>query len=426
MPSTPAFAAIDFGTSNSTVGIAHNGRAELLEPEPGHLTAPTALFFSFAPGVKQPLAGHAAVHAYLQGEEGRFMRGLKGVLGTNLFPETTQIRSQRITFAQIIGTYLGWLKSTAETHLGRPLTHLLLGRPVHFLTNQPEADAEAEEQLRTIAQTLGLSDIAFLYEPLAAAYHHEQSLHKQELALILDIGGGTTDLTVMQLGPQLVSQKDRTGHILATHGLRLGGTDADKAFAMAQVMPLFGYGSMLTGDSGAKGLTMPGGYYHQLTTWHRIQRLYDKTVMYELHQLQQQAAEPGKVGRLIRLLENHDGHRSMFAVEESKIALSSTSTTHLNLGWLEAGLALPLTQSNLQTALSGWLAQLQTAITQTLHKAQITPAQLGTVFLTGGPSAMPLVQQAVQQMLPNTPLIRGNQLTSVGHGLTLAAQRLFS
>lgn len=427
-----SIAAIDFGTSNSTIGIMRGGKPTLLTPEPHKQAVPTALFF---PQRGQPLHGNAAIQAYLDEEPGRFMRGLKGVLGTQLFNESTQIAGQTVTFKEIIATYISWLTAKAEAELGAPLTHLMLGRPVHFLTSQPEADAIAEAQLREVVTEIGIPNLAFMQEPLAAAYHYEHTLHHEELALIIDIGGGTADFSLLRLGPKLADKSDRTADILATHGLRLGGAMIDQAFALAEVMPTFGYGSPIespmSSNADGKILTVPAGYFTQLTTWHRIHRMYEKSTLQEVRTiLAQEATEPAKVERLLALLEERGGHRLMLDLEACKITLSNEAHTLLNLHWIERNLALPLTQPALAAAINPWLTTLTESIHHTLHLAQTKPEALTTapktVFVTGGPSAMPLVQSAIRTALPHANIILGDQLTSVGTGLILAAHRHFN
>ena len=416
-------AAIDFGTSNSTIGIMRNSQPTLLSPETGKKAVPTALFF---PHRGTSRHGNGAIQAYLEEESGRFMRGLKGVLGTQLFNESTQLGTQTVTFKEIIATYIGWLAQKAEEELGSPVTHLMLGRPVHFLTSQPEADAVAEAQLREVVATLGIPNLAFMLEPLAAAYHYEHTLQSEELALIIDIGGGTGDFSLLRLGPKLADNPDRTADILATHGLRLGGAMIDQSFALAEVMPTFGMGSEIAGYTGAKGLTVPMGYFMQLTTWHRIHRMYEKATLQEVRTiLNQEATEPEKVERLLTLLEERGGHRLMLDLEQSKISLSNDAQTLLNLNWIESNLALPLTQTALASAINQWLTTLTESIHHTLQLGNTKPEVLTTVFLTGGPSAMPLVQNAIRTALPHANIILGDQLTSVGTGLVLAAHRHF-
>jgi len=415
----PTIAAIDFGTSNSTIGIMQGGQPRLLPLHAASLTAPTALFYP--QGKATPLCGHAAVQAYLGGDPGRFMRGLKGVLGTPLFTEGTQLGTQTATFQTIIGHYLGWLLARAEATLGHPVTHLMLGRPVHFLTNQPEADALAEAQLREVTTALGIPHVSFMAEPLAAAYHYEHTLQTDELALIIDIGGGTADFSILHLGPSRATQANRSASILATHGLRLGGAMLDQALALTHVMPTFGRGSSLSGPIGPKGLTVPEGYYTQLTTWHRIHRMYERSTLHEIRQLLPEADEPHKLNRLLTLIEDRGGHKLMFQIEDAKIALSSQTSTTLNLGWIEPQLTLPLTAHGMAQATASWMSTLTASIEETLRLANTTPAHLSTVFVTGGPSAMPLVQATIRQALPTANIILGDQLTSVGTGLTHAA-----
>lgn len=422
--SHPTIAAIDFGTSNSTVGIMAHGQPTLLQPEVGKRAVPTALFFPS--GSTQPIPGNGAIQAYLGGDPGRFMRGLKGVLGTELFNESTQLGTQAITFKHIIAAYIGWLVKTAESELGHPVTNLMLGRPVHFLTNQPQADAIAEAQLRDVVATLGIPHLSFMAEPLAAAYHYEHTLHTEELALIIDIGGGTADFSLLRLGPKLKDKADRSTDILATHGLRLGGQMLDQAFALTEVMPHFGRGTEIAGPTGRKGLTVPEGYFTQLTTWHRIHRMYERKTLQEVNGVLQEALEPHKVERLVTLLEERGGHKLMLDIEGAKITLSEAAETLLNLGWIERDFTLPLTAQALATATHSWMTTLTDSIHHTLHQANTPAEQLTTVFITGGPSAMPLVQATIRQALPHSRIILGDQLTSVGTGLVLAAQRAFA
>ncbi len=416
----PVIAAIDFGTSNSTVGIMQGGQPVLLQPEAGKRAVPTALFFPL--GSANPIPGNGAIQSYLGGDPGRFMRGLKSVLGTDLFEE----RTQHLTFREIIASYISWLVKTAESQLGESVTHLMLGRPVHFLTNQPEADAVAESQLREVVATLGIPYVSFMAEPLAAAYHYEHTLQNEELALIIDIGGGTADFSLLRLGPNLKDKADRTADILATHGLRLGGAMLDQAFAMAEVMPTFGRGTEIAGPTGRKGLTVPEGYFTQLTTWHRIHRMYERKTLQEANGVLQEALEPHKVERLITLLEERGGHKLMLDVEGAKITLSEATETLLNLGWIERDLTLPLTAEAMAKATHNWMTTLTESIHYTLQQANTPAEQLTTVFVTGGPSAMPLVQATIRAALPHSHIILGDQLTSVGTGLVLAADRAFS
>ncbi len=418
-------AAIDFGTSNSTVGIMADGKPTLLPTSGGKLTAPTALFFPQGKTISAAVPGHDAITAYQEADPGRFMRGLKSVLGTQLFTESTQLGTQAVTFKEIIAAYIGWLVDKAEAKLGTPVTHLMLGRPVHFLTNQPEADAVAEAQLREVTNSLGIQNVTFMAEPLAAAYHYEHTLSQDELALIIDIGGGTADFSLIRLGPTHAHNPDRSADILATHGLRLGGAMIDQSFALAEVMPTFGMGTGLMGPSGEdKGLTVPQGYYTQLTQWHRIHRMYERNTLHEIRSLHtQEAMEPAKVERLLTLLEERGGHRLMLDVEGAKITLSDAEIAILNLGWIERDLALPLTQTALAASIQNWLTTLDESINHTFTLGNVQPQQLTTVFLTGGPSAMPLVQAAIRKLLPQSRIILGDQLTSVGTGLVLAAHR---
>src|SRR3569832_1692245 len=169
-----AFCGIDFGTSNTTVGISDHATAHLLSLEQDHLTLPSAMFFDFDDhGVR---FGRSAVDLYLKGHDGRFMRALKSILGTALIHEKTYIRQKAVPFSTILGFYFANLKRRIETHLGRDISQVVLGRPVRFVDKDDAADAEAQASLEAIAREQGFKQIAFQYEPIAADIDDQHQL----------------------------------------------------------------------------------------------------------------------------------------------------------------------------------------------------------------------------------------------------------
>jgi hypothetical chaperone protein len=159
---------IDFGTSNTTMAVLHPEGSQLVPLEDGKLTIPTAIFFTEKN--KSVLFGRAAVKAYLDGQEGRFMRSLKRVLGTSLMDHAVLVNGTRTSFEIIIGRFLTHIKQTAEAHLGAELTEVTMGRPVHFQDSDPEADVRAENQLRAIAAHVGFKEISFNMNRLPALW----------------------------------------------------------------------------------------------------------------------------------------------------------------------------------------------------------------------------------------------------------------
>ena len=207
--------AIDFGTSNSAAAVLADGKVRRLAIEDGADTLPTAVFF--APKGGEMRIGEAASAALIGGEEGRYMRALKSVLGTSLFHEPRPIGGRRQTLADIVAAFLAEVKARAEAITGEVYDHALSGRPVQFHTADPARDARAEGDLRACYLAAGFSDVAFMFEPEAAAVANHGLGQAGRVGLIVDIGGGTSDFTVFRAA-------GARAEILASHGVRLGGT----------------------------------------------------------------------------------------------------------------------------------------------------------------------------------------------------------
>src|ERR1700704_3278158 len=202
---------LDFGTSNTTLGTLEGQTPVLVALEAGHTTIPSAIFYEVDGAV---LIGRRAIEAYVDGTPGRLMRSLKSVLGTALIDETTRLGRERIRFRDVIAWYLGAVKRRAEQATGRELRHVVHGRPVHFVDNAPDADRKAEQTLREIAREVGFDDVTFQFKPIAAALDYERQITAEEVALIADIGGGTSDFLIVRLRAQRHGKTDRTaGHL---------------------------------------------------------------------------------------------------------------------------------------------------------------------------------------------------------------------
>ena len=248
---------LDFGTSNSTLGTIAGREPVLTALEADQTAVPSAIFYETDGAV---LIGRRAIEAYVEGVSGRLMRSLKSVLGTSLIDETTRLGRERTSFRDVIAYYVGAVKRRAEQAIGRELRHVVHGRPVHFVDNDPDADRKAERVLHDIAREVGFNEVTFQFEPIAAALDYERQISAEEIALIADIGGGTSDFSIVRLGPKRHGEVDRSADILANDGVRIGGTDFDRQLSLGIVMPLFGFGSAMN----RPGLDVPSSYFHDL------------------------------------------------------------------------------------------------------------------------------------------------------------------
>ncbi|WP_230370944.1 Hsp70 family protein [Paludibacterium denitrificans] len=235
---------IDFGTSNSTVGWLCPDRPTLLPLEDGKITLPSVVFFNYEED--HSVFGRHALQEYIEGYEGRLMRSLKSLLGSSLIDSQTEVQGKALPFRHLLTLFIQELKQRADRAANRSFSEVVLGRPVFFVDDNPKADQLAEDTLAEVARQIGFKDVSFQYEPIAAAFDYESGIEREELVLIVDIGGGTSDFSLVRLSPQRHMLDQRHDDILANGGVHIGGTDFDKQLSLHGVMPLFGFKSCAT------------------------------------------------------------------------------------------------------------------------------------------------------------------------------------
>ena len=407
---------LDFGTSNSAIGVVRGGTAVLAPVEASSTLIPSAVFFDYE-DKGRVLFGNEAVSAYVGQTEGRLMRALKSILGSALIDEETSLGGRKVALREVVEIFVRHLKAKAEAFAGQEITSVVHGRPVRFVDDDDRADARAQEVLEAIARRAGFRDVTFVYEPIAAAHHYEQTVRSEELVLIADIGGGTSDFSVIRVGPQHRGRADRSRDVLATAGVRVGGTDFDTALSLAAVMPLLGLGTELI----EKNLPMPSALYHELAAWPTINFAYTYRNERQIAELVSLACEPAKVERLLAVVQRRLGHRLAFAVEDAKIALSAAERAAVPLSFLEAGLAATARRADFDGAIDARIDRLHKAASDCIAAAGLGAAAIETVFLTGGSSRVPAVRAAIGRAAPSARLAGGEDLLSVALGLTQMA-----
>ncbi len=402
--------AIDFGTSNTAAGYMLNGAPALLDIEPNSPTLPTSIFFDF--DSRKILFGTPANAALITGEYGRFMRALKSVLGTGIMHEKRRIMDEQIDFIEIISRFLREIKTRAEAASGLRFKTALSGRPVHFHSDDPVKDAQALKDLRACYLRAGFTDVDFMFEPKAAALANHNHLPQGSIGLIVDIGGGTSDFTIFEALNNGIK-------IRASHGVRVGGTDFDRKLSIDHIMPLLGKGSQIRKAFGDETMQAPNAIFHNLATWQKIPFLYNGETRREANELLKHAAEPHLLKRLTETLEHELGHDLAFAAERGKIAANKADAV-IDLTVLEPHLTAPLSQAALGHSLQALTSKIQTAATDTLTSASLTPAQINSLIFVGGSSLMNVVEATVQSHFPTAKPHRTFAFTAVIKGLTLA------
>ncbi|MCV3272825.1 Hsp70 family protein [Roseobacter sinensis] len=405
--------AIDFGTSNSAAALMHAGAVHRIPIEDGQPTLPTAVFFPAEDGPMQ--IGTAAIEALIAGEDGRFMRALKSVLGLPLFHEQRLISGRRRSLLEITAAFLERLRRAAEDHTGQRFTHVLSGRPVHFHAVSDDKEAQAEDDLRASYHAAGFAEVSFLAEPEAAALTTAQARKEADIELVVDIGGGTSDFTVVQ-------QSAAGPVVLASHGLRLGGTDFDHAISMSHAMPCLGLGTQLRREMGDGLLPVPIAPFADLATWAKIPFLYTPETRRMVARMLRLSTQPDRLGRLAQVLEQELGHDIAFAVEAGKIAVNGAEgEAVIDLRIVETGLDIAATRPSVDAALTVHKHKLSEAVATTLTRAGIEGADVHQVTLVGGSSLMSLVSDVVALRCPQARIARAEAFTAVVDGLAHAA-----
>lgn len=411
---------LDFGTSNSTLGrVGADGIPQLLALEDGKQTIPSVLFFGFEDD--RVHFGREAVAEYVTGADGRLMRSLKSVLGTALIGDSTRVRARSYGFIEILGIFIAEIKRRAELELDEAVETVVCGRPVHFVDDDPVADAAAQQQLEGAVRAQGFKHIDFQFEPIAAALDYERQVNSERLALIVDLGGGTSDFSVIRVSPERAKAVDRSGDILSTAGVHVGGTDFDRLLSMTKVMPELGLGT-LTRD-GKRHL--PVAPYYDLSTWHRINRLYNAQALRDLRGTRNEARAFERVETMIELIEDRLGHRLVGAVEAAKIELSDADVTEFAFPVRDRVVATEMTIGDLDKALAGSVRRIEDAIAETLKRAGVDAGAIDSLILTGGSTQVPAIAKRLEALFPEAEVVRTDVLGSVGLGLAMDARRKF-
>lgn len=428
---------IDWGTSSSSVGYVGAEGARLLPiTADGSTRLPSTAFVPRTPAYDAPtdemgaarvltpellrrgrLAfGDAATAAMLEGDDGFYVKSPKSFLGAEL-------RERQIdNFTALVARMLGELLARTAEAIGERPKGAVIGRPVRYHgTRGADGDRQAIEVMDRAARVAGLEQVSFLLEPVAAAYAYEAQLNDERLVLVVDAGGGTTDLTLVRLGPERADRADRSADVLGTAGDRIGGTDLDARLAFRAFTPALGRESKLD-----NGLPVPNHYYVDLCTVADVNaqsRFGSEATGEALEDYLARAEVPAQVARLLRLHETGGSFRFNRTAERTKIALSDGAEVSADLDWLETNLALPARRDDLEWAALPLLDRIGELAEDVRAQAGATP---DVVFVTGGTALSPVVADGLRARLGEVEIVVGDLFGSVATGLGLAALRTLS
>lgn len=418
---------IDFGTTNSAVSVLdEDGSVRLAGFPTGagpRTTSPSVLYFEAVgrgrPGLPRAHAGHHAIAAYLQADtKGRFIQSLKSYLADARFDGTT-IGSRRYTLESLITLIAESLRRDALAALGPLPARVVAGRPVTFAqASTAEDEAFALSRLRQALRSAGFDDVTFEYEPVAAAHAYEQRLSSDEIVLVADFGGGTSDFTLMEVGPRARARRERD--VIGTSGVALAGDAFDRQIVRHVVAPQLGAGAHYT-SSLEKALPVPAWPYAHLERWHHLSFLRSADTLEMLERIARTAQPPGRIEGLIHLIEEDLAFELHRAVQAVKLALSSRESATFEFRIGATVIAQTITREQLTRWIDDELQAMAACVDGLLARTALPAGRIDRVFLTGGSSFVPAVRQIFVDRFGTERVTGGDELTSVATGLALRA-----
>ncbi len=419
---------MDFGTTNSAIGVADENGVRLAKFAHGSdfvSTFRSILYFHPEARDKHgrylAVAGPRAIANYLEGQgSGRLIQSLKSYLADRGF-QATSIYGRTHTIVDLVTLLLADLRARAEEELGPLGSKIVVGRPVHFAHSDGAEDEQlAIARLNEAFVRVGFTDVTFEYEPVAAAFYYEQSLDRDERVLVADFGGGTSDFSIIDVGPSHRARATRK--ILGSDGVGVAGDALDAKILHHVVAPHLGLGSTYAGGAMSdKKLEVPVWIYGKLRRWHHLSFLKTKKNTELLREIESQSDEPAKIEALIYILDYDLGYHLYRAVERTKVALSTTDQTTFSFIDDPLKIEAALTRKDLEALISDETTCMSDCVDRLLASSGVEAKEIDQVFMTGGTSFVPAVRRIFDERFGAEKIRAGGEMVSVATGLALSA-----
>ena len=422
------FIGVDFGTTNTAIARVTGADQVQLATFPfedSMTDAYRSLLYleQIKAGGRSTLkswTGPEGIERYLGAEtKGRLIQSLKSFLSSRLL-ESTEVFGKSHTVEDLIARILRDLRERAERQFGVPVTGATVGRPVHFVGSSNDGDnAFAQSRLKRAFELAGFESVEFELEPVGAAQHYESALDHDELILIGDFGGGTSDFSLIRVGPGIRRRGRRPDDLLGSAGVGLAGDTFDARIIRHLVAPALGLGSEIR--SGEKLLPVPSWLYAKLERWHYLSFLRARDVMNLLRSLRVQALEPAKIEALMRLIEDDLGYQLHRSVQRLKCELSESEAAEFRFKAPSVDIRVAVERASFERWIAEDLEAIEACVDTLLAKTGADRADVDRVFLTGGTSFVPAVRRIFETRFGAGRIRSGNEFTSVARGLALRA-----
>jgi len=369
-------------------------------------------------------SGPAAVERYLDADEkGRLVQSLKSHLSSRTLTGT-EVFGRRHRLEELISRILSDLRKQAEKQFNEPVHSAVVGRPVRFVGAESDEDDDfAVARLREAFEIAGFERVWFELEPVAAAYSYESTLDHDELILIGDFGGGTSDFSLLRVGPGERKHRKGKRKMLGHSGVGLAGDAFDARIVRKLISPALG------SNSEARSLNkilpaVPAWIYANLERWHYLSFLRTNNVREILKSARVRSLEPEKIEALIAIVDQDLGYQLHQAVQRTKFALSQHESAEFRFHDGGLDLRIPVARREFESWIADDLHAIEESVDSLLKKAGVAAGDLERVFLTGGSSFVPAVRRIFSRRFGNEKIRGGHEFTSVAHGLALRAQEI--
>jgi len=411
--------AIDFGTTNSVAGINYNNKINMINLDKNKLETRSVLFYSFED--QGFYIGSDAFDEIQDGVNGRYLQSLKSFLGSEENIEII-LGTKSYLIEDLISIMLKRFKTKMESQANAEIQNVVLGRPVRFNDFDKALDKKAEDRLKNAALKAGFKEIVFQYEPIAGALSYEETVQKEEIILVVDIGGGTTDYSVIRVDKNN-NKINRSEDILSNHGVYIGGNSFDSSIIKKYISPSLGEGSLY--KSVNKDTVVPSMFYHDLSQWHLFQKLINQKTINNLKELIPKSYEKEKMTRLLELIQDNLFFDFSNIIMNAKVDLSSNQSTTMNMDIFNDPFLLDLTQESFNKTIYNDIEKIDQALHETIKLANTSFDKIDKVFLTGGSTLVPEVKALYEKYFTKEKIVHTDVFTSVGYGLTLFSKKVW-
>lgn len=325
-------------------------------------------------------------------------------------------------FEDLVCAMMANIKQQVEINKQQAIEEVVIGRPINFHgRGGDKSNQQAEKILLDAAKRAGFRNIEFQFEPVAAGLEYEATLTEDKTVLVVDIGGGTTDCSLIRMGPGWRGKSERKDSLLAHTGQRIGGNDLDINLTFKQLMHPFGLGSKVV-----SGIDMPLTQFWNPIAINDVQAqkdFYSRQNLAVLKSLHRDAQEPEKLARLLKIYQDTLGYSLVRSAEETKIALSEQSEHRVKLNLLSEIIEVNIQRDQMIDAIESTKTKMTKLVSEAVVQGGTQP---DVIFMTGGSASSPILRQAVEQELPGIPLVGGNYFGSVTTGLVRWAKICFA